>query len=198
MLQPARTKYRKAHKGRIHGQAGRGEILNYGSYGLKAMEPERILSKQIEAARVSLTRYMKRAGKVWLRIFPNIPVSKKPTEVRMGKGKGNPEFWVCRVKPGRILFEVDGVDEETAKIALYKASTKLPIKTKFIKRFQNMKNKEIKKLTNDQLENQINSIKKDLFNLRFKKINGQLEDTSKILRLKRDLAKVMTNLNKKN
>ena len=198
MLQPARTKYRKAHKGRIHGQAGRGEILNYGSYGLKAMEPERILSKQIEAARVSLTRYMKRAGKVWLRIFPNIPVSKKPTEVRMGKGKGNPEFWVCRVKPGRIIFEVDGVDEETAKIALYKASTKLPIKTKFIKRFQNMKNKEIKKLTNDQLKNQINSIKKDLFNLRFKKINGQLEDTSKILRLKKDLAKVMTNLNKKN
>ena len=198
MLQPARTKYRKAHKGRIHGQAGRGEILNYGSYGLKAMEPERIVSKQIEAARVSLTRYMKRAGKVWLRIFPNIPVSKKPTEVRMGKGKGNPEFWVCRVKPGRIIFEVDGVDEETAKIALYKASTKLPIKTKFIKRFQNMKNKEIKKLTNDQLKNQINSIKKDLFNLRFKKINGQLEDTSKILRLKRDLAKVMTNLNKKN
>ena len=135
MLQPARTKYRKAHKGRIHGQAGRGEILNYGSYGLKAMEPERIISKQIEAARVSLTRYMKRAGKVWLRIFPNIPVSKKPTEVRMGKGKGNPEFWVCRVKPGRIIFEVDGVDEETARIALYKASTKLPIKTKFIKRF---------------------------------------------------------------
>ena len=198
MLQPARTKYRKAHKGRIHGKAGRGEILNYGSYGLKAMEPERIVSKQIEAARVSLTRYMKRAGKVWLRIFPNIPVSKKPTEVRMGKGKGNPEFWVCRVKPGRIIFEVDGVDEETAKIALYKASTKLPIKTKFIKRFQNMKNKEIKKLTNDQLKNQINSIKKDLFNIRFKKINGQLEDTSKILQLKRDLAKVMTNLNKKN
>ena len=197
MLQPARTKYRKAHKGRIHGKAGRGEILNYGSYGLKAMEPERIVSKQIEAARVSLTRYMKRAGKVWLRIFPNIPVSKKPTEVRMGKGKGNPEFWVCRVKPGRIIFEVDGVDEETARIALYKASTKLPIKTKFIKRFQNMKNKEIKKLTNDQLKNQINSIKKDLFNLRFKKINGQLEDTSKIFRLKRDLAKVMTNLNKK-
>jgi len=135
MLQPARTKYRKAHKGRIHGQAGRGAILNYGAYGLKAMEPERILSKQIEAARVALTRYMKRTGKVWLRIFPNIPVSKKPTEVRMGKGKGAPEFWVCRVKPGRIIFEVDGVDESTAKIALYKASAKLPIKTKFIKRF---------------------------------------------------------------
>ena len=134
MLQPARTKYRKAHKGRIHGRASRGESLNYGAYGLKALEPERILSKQIEAARVSLTRYMKRTGKVWLRIFPNIPVSKKPTEVRMGKGKGSPEYWVCRVKPGRIIFEVDGVSESVAKIALYKASTKLPIKTKFIKR----------------------------------------------------------------
>ena len=135
MLQPTRTKYRKAHKGRIHGRACRGKILNYGSYGLKAMEPDRVIGKQIEAARVALTRYMKRTGKVWLRIFPNIPVSKKPTEVRMGKGKGAPEFWACRVKPGRIIFEVDGIDEATAKIALYKASTKLPIKTKFIKRF---------------------------------------------------------------
>ena len=135
MLQPTRTKYRKAHKGRIHGKASRGEILNYGAYGLKAMQPERIVSKQIEAARVSLTRYMKRTGKVWLRIFQNIPVSKKPTEVRMGKGKGSPEFWVCRVKPGRIIFEVDGVSESIAREALYKASTKLPIKTKFVKRY---------------------------------------------------------------
>ena len=135
MLQPTRTKYRKAHKGRIHGRASRGQILNYGSYGLKAMEPDRVIGKQIEAARVALTRYMKRSGKVWLRIFPNIPVSKKPTEVRMGKGKGAPEFWACRVKPGRIIFEVDGIDEATARIALYKASAKLPIKTKFIKRF---------------------------------------------------------------
>ena len=134
MLQPARTKYRKAHKGRIHGRATRSEILNYGTYGLKAMEPERVISKQIEAARVALTRYMKRTGKVWLRIFPNIPVSKKPTEVRMGKGKGTPEFWACRVKPGRIIFEVDGVSESVARMALYKASTKLPIKTKFVKR----------------------------------------------------------------
>ena len=135
MLQPTRTKYRKAHKGRIHGRATRGALLNYGTYGLRAMEPERIISKQIEAARVALTRYMKRTGKVWLRIFPNIPVSKKPTEVRMGKGKGAPEYWAFRVKPGRIIFEVDGVSEEVAKEALYKASTKLPIKTKFVKRF---------------------------------------------------------------
>jgi len=135
MLQPTRTKYRKAHKGRIHGRATRGTLLNYGTYGLRAVEPERIISKQIEAARVALTRYLKRTGKVWLRIFPNIPVSKKPTEVRMGKGKGAPEYWACRVKPGRIIFEVDGVTEAEARIALYKASTKLPIKTKFIKRF---------------------------------------------------------------
>ena len=135
MLQPTRTKYRKAHKGRIHGRATRGALLNYGTYGLRAIEPDRVISKQIEAARVALTRYMKRTGKVWLRIFPNIPVSKKPTEVRMGKGKGAPEYWACRVKPGRIIFEVDGVSEEVAKEALYKASTKLPIKTKFVKRF---------------------------------------------------------------
>jgi large subunit ribosomal protein L16 len=134
MLQPTRTKYRKAHKGRIHGKASRAILLNYGAYGLKAIEPERIIGKQIEAARVALTRHMQRTGKVWSRIFPNIPVSKKPTEVRMGKGKGATEFWACRVKPGRILFEVDGVSEKIAREALYKASTKLPIKTKFIKR----------------------------------------------------------------
>ena len=134
MLQPARTKYRKAHKGRIHGKASRCDKLNFGEYGIKALQPDRIVSNQIEAARVALTRYMKRTGKVWTRIFSNIPVSKKPTEVRMGKGKGAPEFWVCRVKPGRILFEVDGVTESVAKVALYKASAKLPIKTKFIKR----------------------------------------------------------------
>jgi len=135
MLQPTRTKYRKAHKGRIHGKASRGNLMNYGAFGLKALEPERVISKQIEAARVALTRYMKRQGRVWTRIFPNIPVSKKPIEVRMGKGKGSPEYYACRVKPGRILFEVDGVTEEIAKVALYKASAKLPIKTKFIKRF---------------------------------------------------------------
>ena len=125
MLQPTRTKFRKAHKGRIHGKASRCNLMNYGSYGLKAVQPDRVISKQIEAAR---------QGRVWTRMFPNIPVSKKPTEVRMGKGKGSPEFWACRVKPGRILFEVDGVSEQIAKEALYKASAKLPIKTKFIKR----------------------------------------------------------------
>ena len=134
MLQPVRSKYRKAHKGRIHGNATRCSSINYGAFALKAMAPERIIGKQIEAARVALTRHMKRQGRVWTRIFPNIPVSKKPVEVRMGKGKGAPEYWACRVKPGRILFEIDGVSEEIAKEALYKASAKLPIKTKFIKR----------------------------------------------------------------
>ena len=135
MLQPTRTKFRKAHKGRIHGYASRCNNMNYGSYGLKAIQPERIISRQIEAARVALTRHMKRQGRVWTRMFPNIPVSKKPTEVRMGKGKGSPEFFACRVKPGRILFEFDGVSEQIAKEALYKASAKLPVKTKTIKRF---------------------------------------------------------------
>ena len=135
MLQPVRSKFRKAHKGRIRGNATRVATINYGAYALKAMQPERVIGKQIEAARVALTRHMKRQGRVWTRIFPNIPVSKKPIEVRMGKGKGAPEYWACRVKPGRIIFEVDGVTEEVAKEALYKASTKLPIKTKFIKRY---------------------------------------------------------------
>ena len=134
MLQPARTKYRKAHKGRIHGVAERGATINFGSHGLQAMEPERITSRQIEAARVALTRHMKIAGRVWLRIFPNIPVSKKPIEVRMGKGKGNIEYYVCRVKPGRIIFEIDGVSDVVAKEAFDRASSKLPIKTKIVKR----------------------------------------------------------------
>ena len=134
MLQPTRTKFRKAHKGGIHVKASRCNYMNYGSFGLKALSPDRVISKQIEAARVALTRHMKRQGRVWTRVFPNIPVSKKPTEVRMGKGKGSPEFWACRVKPGRILFEVDGVTEQVAREALYKASAKLPIKCKFIKR----------------------------------------------------------------
>ena len=134
MLQPKKTKFRKAHKGRIKGVATSATSLNYGTYGLKALEAERITARQIEAARVAMTRFMKRAGRVWVRIFPDVPVSKKPTEVRMGKGKGSPEYYACRVKPGRIIFEIDGVSEEIAREALYKASAKLPIKTKFIRR----------------------------------------------------------------
>ena len=135
MLSPKRTRYRKAHKGRIHGLAKGGSQLNFGAFGLKAIKPARITARQIEAARRAITRHLRRAGRVWIRIFPDTPVSSKPAEVRMGKGKGSPEFWACRVKPGRILFEVDGVSEQIAKEALYKASAKLPIKTKFIRRF---------------------------------------------------------------
>jgi len=134
MLQPKRTKYRKAHKGRIHGVTKGGSTLNFGQYGLKAMEPERVTARQIEAARRALTRCMKRQGRVWIRIFPDVPVSKKPAEVRQGKGKGAPEFWVCRVKPGRIMFEVDGVSEEIAREGFTLAAAKLPIKTKVVAR----------------------------------------------------------------
>ena len=134
MLSPKRTKFRKAHKGRIHGNAKGGTALNFGSIGLKAMEPERITARQIEAARRAMTRHMKRAGKVWIRVFPDVPVSSKPAEVRMGKGKGAPEFWAARVKPGRILFEIDGVNEEIARGAFERAAAKLPIRTKFVQR----------------------------------------------------------------
>ena len=134
MLQPTRTKYRKAFKGRIKGKASRAVTLNYGQFGLKAMQPERVISRQIEAARIAVTRYMKREGKVWIRVFPDLPVSQKPAEVRMGKGKGAPEYWAATVTPGRILFEVDGVDGKVAKEALRLAAQKLPVRTKFVTR----------------------------------------------------------------
>lgn len=134
MLSPKRTKYRKAFKGRIHGNAKGGFTLNFGSHGLKAMAPERITARQIEAARRAMTRHMKRAGKVWIRIFPDVPVSQKPAEVRQGKGKGTPEFWAARVAPGRIMFEIDGVSEEVAHEALTLAAAKLPIRTRIVSR----------------------------------------------------------------
>jgi len=134
MLQPKKTKFRKQFKGRIHGVSKGATSLDYGEYGLKAMEPERITARQIEAARRALTRHMKRAGRVWIRVFPDVPVSSKPTEVRMGKGKGAPEYWACRVKPGRILFEIDGVSHEIAEEALRLGAAKLPIRTRFIER----------------------------------------------------------------
>jgi large subunit ribosomal protein L16 len=134
MLQPIRTKFRKAHKGRIHGAAKAGTELNFGQYGLKAIEPDRVTARQIEAARRAMTRHMKRSGRVWIRIFPDVPVSKKPIEVRMGKGKGAPEYWVCRVKPGRIMFEIDGVPVDVAREALALAAAKLPVQTRIIER----------------------------------------------------------------
>ena len=134
MLSPKRTKYRKAFKGRISGAAKGGFNLDFGSFGLKAMEPDRLTARQIEAARRAITRHMKRAGRVWIRVFPDVPVSKKPAEVRMGSGKGAPEFWAARVKPGRVLFELDGVPVTVAKEALALAAAKLPIKTRFVAR----------------------------------------------------------------
>jgi large subunit ribosomal protein L16 len=134
MLQPSRTKFRKQHKGRIKGVATSGATLSFGQFGLKAMEPDRVTARQIEAARRAMTRHMKRAGRVWIRVFPDVPVSKKPLEVRMGSGKGAPEYWVVRIKPGRILFEIDGVTTTIAKEALNLAAAKLPIKTRFVER----------------------------------------------------------------
>ncbi|MGL4495150.1 MAG: 50S ribosomal protein L16 [Beijerinckiaceae bacterium] len=134
MLQPKKTKFRRAFKGRIKGTTKAGASLNFGQFGLKAMEPERITARQIEAARRAITREMKRVGRVWIRIFPDLPVSQKPTEVRMGSGKGAPEYWAARVAPGRIMFEIDGVSEETAREALRLGAAKLPIKTRFIQR----------------------------------------------------------------
>ncbi len=134
MLSPKRTRFRKAHKGRIHGNAKGGTQLNFGSYGLKATTPARVTARQIEAARRAITRHIRRAGRVWIRIFPDVPVSSKPAEVRMGKGKGSPEFWVCRVKPGRIMFELDGVPRGLAQEAFLLASAKLPVDTRFVTR----------------------------------------------------------------
>src|SRR5579884_3770363 len=134
MLQPSRTKFRRQHKGRIYGDAKAGFSLAFGSYGLKAIEPDRVTARQIEAARRALTRHMKRAGRVWIRVFPDVPVSKKPIEVRMGKGKGAPELWIARVAPGRIMFEIDGVPLELAREAMDLAAAKLPIKTRFVQR----------------------------------------------------------------
>ena len=134
MMQPKRTKYRKAHKGRIHGTAKGGSTLNFGSVGLKAVEPERVTARQIEAARRAISRHMKRQGQLWIRVFPDLPVSKKPLEVRMGSGKGSPEFWVARIHPGRIMFELDGVPQNIAREALELAAAKLPLKTRIVVR----------------------------------------------------------------
>src|SRR6185369_10892313 len=134
MMQPKKTKFRKAHKGRIHGVATSGATLSFGQFGLKAVEPERLTARQIEAARRAITRHMKRAGRVWIRVFPDLPVTKKPAEVRMGSGKGSPELWCARVKPGRIMFELDGVPDQVAREALVLGAAKLPIKTRIVTR----------------------------------------------------------------
>ena len=134
MMQPKRTRFRKAFKGRIHGAAKGGFTLNFGEYGLKALEPDRVTARQIEAARRTITRHIRRIGRVWIRVFPDVPVSQKPAEVRMGSGKGSPEFWICRVKPGRIMFELDGVPANVAREAFELAAAKLPVATRFVVR----------------------------------------------------------------
>lgn len=136
MLQPKRTKFRKIHKGRIHGDSKGGTVLNFGEFGLKALEPERVTARQIEAARRAITRHMKRVGKLWIRVFPDTPVTKKPAEVRMGSGKGSVEYWAVKIKPGRVMFELEGVPEEVARHAFELGAAKLPVKTKFIKRVE--------------------------------------------------------------
>jgi large subunit ribosomal protein L16 len=138
MMQPKKTKFRRAFKGRIHGNAKAGFTLNFGSFGLKAVEPERVTARQIEAARRAITRHMKRQGKVWIRVFPDVPVSKKPAEVRMGSGKGAPEFWAARVHPGRIMFEIDGVADDVALESLRLGAAKLPIKTRIVSRVEGL------------------------------------------------------------
>ena len=136
MLLPKNTKYRKQHKGRIHGSAKGNYELTFGYYGLKSLDAERVTARQIEASRRAITRFLKRAGRLWIRVFPDVPVTAKPAEVRMGKGKGTPEFWVCRVKPGKIMFELDGVSEELAQEAFSLAAAKLPLETKFVRKIQ--------------------------------------------------------------
>ncbi len=136
MLSHKKTKYRKAHKGKIHGLAKGGTRLLFGSYGIKSVDPERVTARQIEAARRAIVRYLRKAGRMWIRVFPDLPVTQKPAEVRMGSGKGSVEYWACRVKPGRILFEVEGISEDEAKEAFAKASAKLPVRTRFVKRIE--------------------------------------------------------------
>ena len=194
MLSPKRIKFRKQHKGRIHGLAKGGSELNFGSFGLKALTPERVTARQIEAARRAITREMKRLGQLWIRIFPDVPVSDKPAEVRMGKGKGSPEFWVARVKPGRIMFEAAGIDEETARNAFALGAAKLPVKTKFVKRLKHkmVKTKDLRAMTIDELEAKLLENKKEQFNLRVQQSTGQLQNTAVIRKVRREIAKINT------
>ena len=195
MLQPIRTKFRKAFKGRIHGVATSGATLAFGQYGLKALEPERVTARQIEAARRALTRFMKRSGRVWIRVYPDVPVSKKPIEIRMGKGKGTPEFWVCRVKPGRILFEVDGIPiarrQGSAGARRRQAAGQDPFHRTH-RRVRPMKAADVRAMTLDQIDDEVLKLKKEQFNLRFQRATGQLENTSRVRVIRRDVARLKT------
>jgi large subunit ribosomal protein L16 len=199
MMQPKKTKFRKAHKGRIHGVASSGATLSFGQFGLKAMEPDRVTARQIEAARRALTRHMKRAGRVWIRIFPDLPVSKKPAEVRMGSGKGTPELWVARVKPGRVIFEIDGVGVQTAREALALARRRQAADQDAFRRahcgvmvMAEMKTADIRAMSPDQMDDAVLNLKKERFNLRFQRATGQLENTSRLREARRDIARIKT------
>ena len=205
MLLPKRVKYRRVHRGRLTGKAMRGNKVTYGEYGLVALEPSWITSNQIEAARIAMTRYTKRGGQVWIKIFPDKPITEKPAETRMGSGKGSPEYWVAVVKPGRVMFEIAGVSEEVAREALRLASHKLPIKTKIVKRedleaqevVNEMKATEVRAMTVEQLNEKLDSLKKDLFFLRMQHATNQLDNPLKIAETKRDIARVKTVIREK-
>ena len=194
MLLPKRVKYRRVQRGRMKGKATRGNFLAYGDYGIVATEPAWITSNQIEAARVALNRYMKRGGQVWIKIFPDKPVTQKPAETRMGSGKGSPEYWVAVVKPGRVLFEVAGVPEEVAREALRLASHKLPCKTTVVNK---MKAAEIRNMSATELEGKLMELKKDLFMLRMQHATNHLDNPVKISAVRRDIARVKTVLREK-
>jgi large subunit ribosomal protein L16 len=192
MLQPSKFKYRKKQRGRMRGSASRGNLLNFGEYGLSALEPGWITNRQIEAARVALTRYMKRGGKVWIRVFPDHPFTKKPAETRMGKGKGAPEGWVAIVKPGKVMFEVSGVSEATAREAMRLASHKLPIKCRFVER--PIMKRNLAEMTIEELHELKEKLTKDYRVFRFNKMMGQLENALKIRETRRDIARINTML----
>ena len=202
MLQPKRTKYRKAHKGRIRGNAKGGVSLNFGTYGLKAMEPERITARQIEAARRAITRAMKRTGRVWIRIFPDVPVSAKPAEVRMGSGKGSPEFWVCRVAPGKIMFEIDGVPRRSgargADARRREAADPYAVHCPHRRRLMANKAIDVRAKTPDELSAMLLDLRKEQFNLRFQRATGQQEGVGRVRQVRREIARVKTILGEKN
>ena len=196
MLMPKRVKYRREHRGKMRGEAKGGKEIAFGEFGLQATEASWITSRQIEAARIAMTRYMKRGGKVWIKIFPHKPYTKKPLEVRMGSGKGSPEGWVAVVKPGKVMFEIAGVSEEIAREALRLAAHKLPVKCKIVKRQEiggeSMKANDIRELTTAEIEQKVKSLKEELFNLRFQLATGQLENTARIREVRKAIARMKT------
>ena len=203
MLMPKRVKYRRVQRGRMKGKATRGNVVTYGEYGLQAQEPCWITSNQIEAARIAMTRYTKRGGQVWIKIFPDKPVTAKPAETRMGSGKGSPEYWVAVVKPGRVMFEIAGVSEETAREALRLASHKLPCKTKASARpiqrqaVNEMKANEIRSMSETELNAKLDELKKDLFMLRMQHATNHLDNPTRISATRRDIARVLTVIREK-